>query len=339
MTEKKPTFNPQTVSVKKKKEKKETRPSLGRQLFSRKEHEDPSTRTIRFAPKTAQSVFSFLFFGLFLAMCVVTLLSFGRMDTLTDLALRKQVNKETLVSEVNQSVKDSDQLKYEGTRLADRLFTLSHSQSGREYWQQQMATYLVPGLSVDALGFDTVSADRIARTVRFIKMDTLNQKEAIYRLYYDVRFTEGSTWRQVQVSLPVSYEGKELKLLERPTITNLEQAKESNSSVYETHRFTPKGSEVPEEDKQKVTEFTQRFFELYVTNDEKLALITNEQGLSKATLQVVTVDKILLIKKGLLYVEGSYQFSFEKNSPFTSRFTLEIEPTKDSYFVTKMNEE
>ena len=37
--------------------------------------------------------------------------------------------------------------------------------------------------------------------------------------------------------------------------------------------------------KQKLTEFTNRFFELYVKNDEKLGLIANVKGLEHATLE------------------------------------------------------
>lgn len=76
------------------------------------------------------------------------------------------------------------------------------------------------------LGFSTTSVDRIARNVRFIKMDTIDEKEALYRLYYDVRFTEGDTWQQVQVILPVSYEGQEMKLIDRPAFTNLATTEE-----------------------------------------------------------------------------------------------------------------
>lgn len=339
MSERKPVFNPQTVTSKKKAKKgqlKEKRLSL----FQRKKEQDPNTRTIRFAPRTAQSIVSTLFFGLFLVMCVVVLMTFGRVDTLSRLAMSKQVNKEELVENVNQSLEDTEQLKYEGMKLADRLFTISHKDEGKEYWEEQVNPYLAKGLNASNLGFTETTVDRIARIVRFIKMKTINEKKAMYRLYYDVRFTEGKQWQQVQLILPVSYEGQEMKLIDLPTVTNLATSEEKNKSVYREDQFTPKGSsDLEEEEKNKITEFTQRFFELYVINDEKLALITNVKGLDKATLMNVEPKKVLRLKNGHYFVQGSYQFAYEEESPFTSNFSLEIKANKENYFVTKMNGE
>ncbi|NBA54946.1 conjugal transfer protein [Enterococcus hirae] len=339
MAERKPIFNPQTVTSKKEVEKKETAKNKRLGVFKQKNKVESNTRTIRFAPRTAQSVVSFLFFSLFLVMCVVVLMTFGRVDTLSRIAVSKQVNKEELITNVNNALKDTEQLRYEGMKLADRLFTISHKENGKKYWEEQLAPFLATGLNPNDLGFSTTSVDRIARNVRFIKMDTVDEKKALYRLYYDVRFTEGDTWQQVQIILPVSYEGQEIKLIDRPFFTNLATTEEKNKSIYQENRFTPKGSEVKDEEKDKVIEFTQRFFELYVTNDEKLALIANIQGLGKAKLVKVEPKKVLKTDNGNYYVQGVYTFVFDESNPLTSNFMLEIKPTKESYYVTKMNGE
>lgn len=339
MTERKPVFNPQAATSKKRVQKKGRQKNKGLALLQRKKEPDPNTRTIRFAPRTAQSVVSVVFFSFFLVMCVVVLMTFGRVDTLSRIAMSKQVNQEELVTNVNNALKDTEQLRYEGMKLADRLFTISHKDSGKSYWEEQLAPFLATGLNPNDLGFSTTSVDRIARNVRFIKMDTIDEKEALYRLYYDVRFTEGETWRQVQVILPVSYEGQEMKLIDRPAFTNLATTEEKNTSIYQENRFMPKGKDVTEEEKEKLTEFVQRFFELYVTNDEKLALIANVQGIGKATLVTVEPKKVLKIDNGHYYVQGVYTFAFDERNPFTSNFTLEIQSTKESYYVTKMNGE
>ncbi|EHA3992800.1 conjugal transfer protein [Enterococcus faecalis] len=339
MAERKPIFNPQTVTSKKEVEKKETAKNKRLGVFKQKNKVESNTRTIRFAPRTAQSVVSFLFFSLFLVMCVVVLMTFGRVDTLSRIAVSKQVNKEELITNVNNALKDTEQLRYEGMKLADRLFTISHKENGKKYWEEQLAPFLATGLNPNDLGFSTTSVDRIARNVRFIKMDTVDEKKALYRLYYDVRFTEGDTWQQVQIILPVSYEGQEIKLIDRPFFTNLATTEEKNKSIYQENRFTPKGSEVKDEEKDKVIEFTQRFFELYVTNDEKLALIANIQGLGKAKLVKVEPKKVLKTDNGNYYVQGVYTFVFDESNPLTSNFMLEIKSTKESYYVTKMNGE
>ena len=101
------------------------------------------------------------------------------------------------------------------------------------------------------------------RNVRFIRLETVDYKESLYSLYYDVRFTEGKEWRQVQVILPVSYAENELKLLDRPTLMNLAKTSESNKVVYDEQRLYLKEKKSMKK-KQKLTEFTNRFFELYV---------------------------------------------------------------------------
>ncbi|OTN84074.1 conjugal transfer protein, partial [Enterococcus faecium] len=112
-----------------------------------------------------------------------------------------------------------------------------------------------------------------------------------------------------------------------------------NKSNYQENRFKPKGKDVTEEEKGKIIEFVQRFFELYVTNDEKLALITNVQGIGKATLVTVEPKQVVKLNNGNDYVQGTYTFAFDESNPLTSHFTLEIQQTKESYFVIKMNGE
>lgn len=337
MTERKPVLNLQAAST----NNKEKPAKEKRTLFPKKDKPEKNinTRTIRFAPRTAQSVFSILFFTLFFVMCIVVLMTFGRVDTLAGLAMGKQVNKEELISDINESLKDTEQLRYEGMKLSDRLFTLSSKTEGKRNWEEQLTPYLATGLSANDLGFTTAQVNRIPRAVRFIKMETIDEKKQQYKLFYDVRFTEGDTWQQVQVILPVSYENQELRLIERPIFTNLDTRDAQNTSVYSENLFIPSGAKVPEQEEQKLTEFVQRFFDMYVTNDEKLALISDVTGLSKATLTNVDVKAMNQIEENVYFVKGTYTFYFDEGNPFTSMFTLKIKQTKDSYFVENMNGE
>lgn len=337
MSERKPVLNLQAADPK----KKDKKPTEKKRIFPKREkaERDPNTRTIRFAPRTAQSVFSICFFTLFVVMCFVSLMTFGRADTLARLAIKKQVNKEELVTEINEALKSTEQLRYEGIKLTDQLFTLSSKPEGAQQWEEQIMPYLAVGLSANDLGFTTSQVDRAAKAVRFIKMETVDEKQQQYKLYYDVQFTEGGRWQQVQVILPVSNEHQELRLIDRPIFTNLDTKESQNTSVYSENLFIPKGAKVVEEEEQKITQFVQRFFDMYVTNDEKLALVSDVTGLSKATLMDVTVKSINQVEADEYFVKGSYMFYFDEGNPFTSMFTLTIKQTKDSYFVEKMNGE
>ena len=184
--------------------------------------------------------------------------------------MQKQVNREEIIESVNKGVATSDQLKYDGMKLVDRLFTVSSKLEGKEYWKAQITPYLAAGLRAEDLGLDKTNDDRVARNVRFIRLETVDYKESLYSLYYDVRFTEGKEWRQVQVILPVR-------------------------------------------------------------------LIGNVKGLEHATLEKVDITSLRETGQGVYDVRGTYQFSYEGKSPLTSNFSLQIEATKDSYFIKKMN--
>ncbi|WP_251844762.1 conjugal transfer protein, partial [Enterococcus faecalis] len=249
MSNKKAVFNPQAgKQAQKEKVRKETRVSslvqIIRAIFRKKEKEPENSRTIRFSPRSAKSIYSMVFFLLFFLISLFLLMSFGRLNTLTRLAMQKQVNREEIIESVNKGVAASDQLKYDGMKLVDRLFTVSSKLEGKEYWEAQITPYLATGLRAEDLGLDKTNDDRVARNVRFIRLETVDYKESLYSLYYDVRFTEGKEWRQVQVILPVSYAENELKLLDRPTLMNLAKTSESNKVAYDEQRFIPKGKEV-----------------------------------------------------------------------------------------------
>jgi hypothetical protein len=341
--EKRSTFNPQAVQKnnhkKGKQNKKPKKDEKTSSFFSAQEKEQPNTRAIRFAPRTAMNIFSGLFFFLFLIMCVVVLLTFGRTDTLAQLAMSKQVNKSELIENVNEGLKETEQLKYDGEVLTEKLFTYSSKQEGTENWKASITPYLAIGLGAEQLGFSDTKLDRSCKEVKFIKLTTVDEKDRIYRLYYDVRFTEGDKWKEAQIILFASYKYGEFKLIDRPQFTNINSSESKNEIAYNEKRFLPKGTDVSDIERDKIDEFVQRFFELYVTNDEKIGLISKVKGLDNAKLKSVNPKAVIRSSDGLFHVIGTYTFSFEEENPLTSGFHLEIKQTKDSYFVNKLNEE
>lgn len=339
MSEKKSKFNPQAMTSqppamgKTNKKKKKNKRSL-----PKREKEANNSRAIRFAPRSAQNVFSILFICLFVAMSVAVLLVFARVDTLARIADSKAIDKEELVSGIHTSLSDNDQLQFEGSQLVTKLFTYDKDKDDSQVWNDDITSYLASGLSVDQLGFSNTKVSRSIKEVQFIKLQVVNEKKQLYRLYYNVQFTEGDDLKQVEVILPVSYKHKDIKIVDRPQFVNIENSESSNHVTYSERTFLPKGEEVTGAKQTEIEEFTKRFFELYVANDEKLGLISKVQGLDQAKLKSVEPSIIIKQDNGNYFVKGSYSFYYTEDSPFTSGFTLEIRPTKDSYFVEKMNE-
>lgn len=272
-------------------------------------------------------------------MSVAVLLVFARVDTLARIANSKAVNKEELVTGINNELSNTEELQFVGSQVVNQLFTYSKDSEKSEQWSNSLSQYVATGLSVDQLGFSDTKVDRSAKNVNFIKLQTINEKKKQYRLYYDVTFTEGDQWKTAQIILPVSYAKNDLKIIDRPQFINIEKSDSNNNATYSDKAFLPKGEKVSDTKASEIEEFTQRFFELYVINDEKLGLISKVQGLDNATLKNVELTSVIQQTDGNYFVKGSYSFYYEEDSLFTSGFTLEVKPTKDSYFVEKMNGE
>lgn len=342
MTAKKSKFNPQAIPTnqagKKGKQAKDTKK---RKLFASlgRKKKDVNTRAIRFAPRTAQNFFSISFACLFVVMCVAVLLVFARVDTLARIANSKAVNKEELVTGINEGLENTEQLQYEGSIVVRKLFTFDDNNEDAEKWKKDMTTYLANGLSVDQLGFSDTKEARTAKDISFIKLKTINEKKRQYRLYYSVSFTEGEEEKNAQIIISVSYAENDLKIIDLPQFVNLNKSNSNNNATYSDKAFLPKGEAVSDSKQRKIEKFTKRFFELYVVNDEKLGLISNLHGLEGGTLKGIEVTNVIQQEDGNLFVKGNYSFYYKEDSQFTSGFTLEVKPTKDSYFVEKMNGE
>lgn len=342
MAKKRTGFNPQAVQMKnqkKGKQNKKKKDEKNSSFFTGQEKEPLNTRAIRFAPRTAMNIFSGLFVFLFVIMCAVVLLTFGRTDTLARLAMSKQVNKTELIENVNKGLVDTEQMRYEGELVIEKLFTRTQKVDEESEWKTALAPYLSLGLSADDLGFSNTRIDRSSKEIKYIKTITVNEKEHFYRLYYDVRFTEGDNWKQAHIILPVCYKHGELKLIDRPQFTNTTLSESKNKVAYDESRFLPIGEDVSGTEKDKLDEFIKSFFELYTANDDKLGLISNAKGLEGGTLENLDIKTLIVDEKGLYHAKGTFSFYYKEGSSFSSGFELVIKPTKESYFVIKMNGE
>lgn len=329
-------FNPEFVQSKAtKKSKKRRKKNLFRMIISKKKPEQ-SSRMIQFSRKSAMSIFSVAFFFLFFMMGFVLLLNFGRIDTLTRLAVKKQVDPTALLTQVNQGLSGIEQMNYEGTKFVEKLFDFNREKV--EEWENGLTPYLAQGLHASDLGFSSTNHLREVKQISFIKSETLDETESMYRLFYEVTFTEGDQWKDCQISFPVSFKEQELKLLDSIEFLNLQITENKNNVAYHSERFWVKGANVSENETVQIEEFLKKFFELYVKNDEKLALIANVNGLEGGTFEKMQLDHLVQTEEGNYVAQGNYTFSFQENSSFTSQFIANIQSSSDSYFITKFNE-
>ena len=338
-------FNPSAMkeSASYKQEKKKQTNKERQQRFKKKAPEDTierveiiNNRNVRFSKRGFQNIYSWCFFGLFFVMVIIAIMTFGRMDTIAGIAIQKNIRPEMIIQQVDEKQTKKDQLIYQGAELIDRLYTVSGATIND--WQQQLKPYLADGLAAQELLSVTNTEELKVSNIQFVSMaqDTTNQE--VYHLTYAFDWLVGQETHGMVVNLKISYD-KGIVLLERPRLSPRNLKKPSKRPLYQPKASNPKVIEVSTEDQRKIEKFLQQFFRLYVSNDENLSLISDLSGIGQATFRQMMLEKVVQTEKGDFVAYGSYDFTFEQSeSQVKNIFKITIKPTKDSYFVQKLEE-
>ncbi|WP_347905561.1 conjugal transfer protein [Enterococcus cecorum] len=338
-------FNPSAMkeSANYKQEKKKQTNKERQQRFQKRAPEDMvekveiiNNRNVRFSKRGFQNIYSWCFFGLFFVMVIIVIMTFGRMDTIAGIAIQKNIRPETIIKKIDENQTKKDQLIYQGAELIDRLYTVSGATSND--WQQQLKPYLADGLAAQELLSVTNTEELKVSNIQFIELSKDTENQETYHLTYAFDWLVGQETHGMVVNLKVSY-NKGIVLLERPRLSSKKLEKPSKRPLYQPKAAYPKGIEVSTEDQRKIEKFLQQFFRLYVSNDENLSLISDLSGIGQATFRQMMLEKVVQTEKGDFIAYGSYDFTFEQSeSQVKNIFKITIKPTKDSYFVQKLEE-
>ncbi|CCO11795.2 putative uncharacterized domain protein [Carnobacterium maltaromaticum LMA28] len=340
MTDKKPFLNTEMLNAtqlspkkapKEKKNKKEKTSNL----------KEVNTRNIRFSKRRISNLLSVSFFTVFILLAIVAILFFGRVDTLTKIAVSKQVNPDDIIQKVYKEEEKTDQVVYEAKSFLETLLTMKPGEEWRKAREEKLKSGLSKNMTLNEI--ETLQSN-VERSIDSIYFMEKTQKEVgslgkVYYLTFDVNFTENGKGYNTQMILPVSYAERDLRLVNVPTYTNLTRSAndKKNPANYKPSAFYTEGEVLSESEHKKVQEFINQFFKLYVVNDPNLKLISNVQGLEQATLDQLTLKNYVRGENGTIYVEGTIQFHYEESSRWNSFFKMELKQNKDSYFVTKFN--
>lgn len=338
-------FNPsamkESASYKQEKKKQTNKERL--QRFKKKAPEDMiekveiiNNRNVRFSKHGFQNIYSWCFFGLFFVMVIIAIMTFGRMDTIAGIAIQKNIRPEMIIQQVDEKQTQKDQLIYQGAELIDRLYTVSGATVND--WQQQLKPYLADGLAAQELLSVTNTEELKVSNIQFMELSKDTQNQETYHLTYAFDWLVGQEVHGMVVNLKVSYD-KGIVLLERPRLSPRNLKKPSKRPLYQPKAAYPEGVEVSTEEQRKIEKFLQQFFRLYVSNDENLSLISDLSGIGQATFRQMMLEKVVQTEKGDFIAYGSYDFTFEQSeSQVKNIFKITIKPTKDSYFVQKLEE-
>lgn len=338
-------FNPSAMkeSANYKQEKKKQANKERQQRFKKRVPEDTiekveiiNNRNVRFSKRGFQNIYSWCFFGLFFVMVIIVIMTFGRMDTIAGIAIEKNIRPETIIQKVDEKQTQKDQLIYQGAELIDRLYTVSGATVTN--WQQQLKPYLADGLAAQELLSVTNTEELKVSNIEFMRLSEEAKNQEIYHLTYAFDWLIGQETHGMVVNLKVSYDTG-IVLLERPRLSPRKLEKPSKRPLYQPKAAYPEGMEVSTEQQYKIEKFLQQFFRLYVSNDENLSLVSDLSGIGQATFRQLTLEKVVQTEKGAFIAYGSYDFTFEQSeSQVKNIFKMTIKPTKDSYFVQKLEE-
>lgn len=342
MSENKPYVNFDMLNATKKEKKSEKKEKKTKKWkWRQKNKEEVNTRNIRFARNKVSNFLSATFFTLFIVMTILLIMFFGRIDTLTKVALKKQIKPAEIIYQMKKEEGNSEQMTYEGSKLLEILFTMKPDPVLQKERETNLKSYLSKNMSLSDIETLQGNTDRQIESIQFIEKDQKKVKEIgdIYYLTYEVKFTENGKGYKTQAILPVSFTEQDLKLLNIPTYTNLALSdnKKKNNAVYGQSNFYSNGDSINDTEQKKITEFLNQFFKLYLVDDPNLKLISNVKGIEEGKLDQLDLKNIVKGSDENYFVEGTIQFHYEGTNRWTSFFSLELKQNKDSYFVTQFN--
>lgn len=298
------------------------------------EEEVKASRSIVFAKRPWQNRLTIFFFLLFFGISIVLIMTFGRLETLTNYANAKALNKEQLVTEVRDNLSNQDLMVYQGEAFVKALINSSADSEEKDTEQEEiLQPYLAKGFPVDSLNFSSDNTNRSVEDISLIKKELTDQKKNIYELSYFVQYSEGNQEISIDLSFPVSYQSGQAKVLDVPHIYNMESRKDTNTVSYSGSNYDLVGKKVSEGEKTKMKDFVSNFFDLFVKNDEKLGLIADVKGLDNAILVNEELLNAAETSKDHVTITGTYSIRFGKGGVIESPYTLKLKKSNDTYFV------
>ncbi|TYV31026.1 conjugal transfer protein [Listeria monocytogenes] len=323
--------NLHSSATKQKKQPKKTR--------KKEQVETPSSRKITFKRRWFANGLTVFFYTLFIVITVVLLMTYGRLDTILNVANQKAVNPNDITEKVKEQQKEGDLVAYDGKKWLQTFFSNPNDDKAIEERSKSLKKTLASGVDINFLTSTSSDIKREAITVDLInqQVTTKEGSDTLYRTVYDVSFLENGQKKETEIALYAIYREKQTIIVQLPEYLNTEENKQPKTNVEDKEDFFLKeGQEVTADEKQRVEAFSQKFLELYCKNDSNLYLISAVKGLDGATLQSAAITNI--VKNGKeITVQGNFTFAFTENANQTSFFTFQMRQNKDSYFVDKMN--
>ncbi|MBC1572765.1 conjugal transfer protein [Listeria sp. FSL L7-1426] len=316
------------------KEKKRTKKAKRKEQI-----EAPSNRKITFKRHWFANGLTVFFYSLFLIITVVLLMTYGRLDTILDVANQKAINPDDITTKIKAQQKEGDLVTYDGKKWLQMFFSNPNTDKAIEERSNKLKKVLASGVDVNFLTSTSSEVKRESISVEVINQQITTKKgyETVYRTVYDVSFLENGKMKEMQTALYAVYRENQSVIIQLPEYLNSEENKRPKTSVENKEDyFTKSGEELAADEKQRVEAFSQKFLELYCKNDSNLYLISAVQGLDDATLNSATITNIVK-NENEITVQGNFTFSFTENATQTSYFTFQMRQNKDSYFVDKMN--
>ncbi|MBC1333539.1 conjugal transfer protein [Listeria booriae] len=318
------------------------KPSKRKKKTKKTKQVETSSRKIPFKKRSYQNGLTIFFYGFFVVVIFMVIMILGRLDTIVSVANEKAIDPSKLVAEMKAGEAASDMVVYEGEQWLATYFTSpANNELAMTQRKEQLEGHIAEGIRIDGVEGPTDGVQQQIKSVSYIHQEVAGKqgKEVMYRTLYDVVMLENQKQKTLQIALYGLYKDGQFLLVQLPEYLNTAKSTTPDRNVQNPEAYFVKDGNEIEDGKEKgnIELFIQKYLELYCKNDANLYLVSAVRGLDQATLEGATINQ-LVKKNGVIYVQGTYSFSYTKGATHSSYFSLEMRQNKDSYFVEKMNE-
>lgn len=317
-------------------EQKSPKPTQKNTKKPKKQKESP-TRDIRFERRKVADFLTFLFYALFFSMFALILVFNFRVKTVLKQSNGSSLDNEVVNQLVREQVQQLDQLNYEGQVFLRTLVTYSSDENVQKAREEVLKKALSENLSLNNVLFSKSRSERSVKEL--VHVQTKEKEKDQYALLYEVLYEEEGEEVRLGVQLPVSFKDGNFQVIHIPSLVTLDSTDTEIETVYQQKDYYTEGEKLGENEKNEVTTFFQRFMELYITDDERLSLISSVPGLGIGTLENLTIANLVKQENGTYRCQGTYTVTTSNNNQLLSFFDSTISKNKESFYIETMNEE
>lgn len=327
--------------------------------LKKKEKTPKNPRQIAFSRKKANRTASIIFFFVIGCSLLFNVIFFSKYQVIRNSAKAAQASVESkLEGFTNSNMLNSHSTALFAEKFLTNYINIPADEQQRVQRLEELKTYFTSNYDIKRLEeLTSFEGSRELTSLEYVQTERIDEKEALvnFRVTYKLN-SIGTTEEKkddaeapeqekqntsnktvdnsVEISVPVTSDGKGYAVYETPKIVNRPLKSEIK---YEPKELN--GEDVPVTEEKKLKSFLEEFFNAYGDSDEKLKFMSNyKQGLKSQNVQDIIINQAI---KG--ESNGEYLVNVDVNfkdhgTPLINSYSykVQLEKQNNRYFVKKI---